>query len=126
MNYNKFLRAMDRFAYELDIINKKYTKNLQMYKNDQKKERKIFTEEEISFLWDHLDMEDVDIVLILLYTGMRPGELPEVKLDNIYLDENYLTAGFKTKAGTNRYIPIHPRIKELIKKEYPSQRKILY
>lgn len=108
----KYLRAMDRFAYELDLIDKKYTDNLKMYKNDRKRKNTPFTEEEIKYLWRHQEIEDVDLVLILLYTGMRPGELPIVKLEDIH--EDYIIAGFKTKAGTDRYIPIHPRIKSLI------------
>lgn len=117
-NTIKFLRALDRYAYELDIINKKYTENLKMYKKDQKRENKIFTEDEINYLWNHLELEDADLILILLYTGMRPGELPIVKLDNIYQD--HLIAGFKTEAGTNRYIPIHSKIKKLIENRKKS------
>ena len=117
----KFLRAMDRFAYELDIIEKKYAENIPMFKADVKRKNIPFTEEEIEYLWNHLDIPDVDIVLILLYTGMRPGELPVVKLENIH--EDYIIAGFKTKAGTDRYIPIHPRIKELIMNRVSQAKK---
>lgn len=120
-NTIKFLRAMDRFAYELDLIDKKYTENLQMYKKENKRRNVPFTESEIKYLWDHLDIEDVDLVLIMLYTGMRPGELPVTKLKDIH--EDYLIAGLKTDAGRDRYIPIHPKIKELIKKRVSLAKK---
>lgn len=113
-NTIKFLRAMDRFAYELDLINKKYTENLTMYKKDSTRKNKIFTEDEIEYLWNHPEIEDTDLVLILLYTGMRPGELPILRLDDIY--DDYLIGGFKTEAGTDRYIPLHPKIRDLVKK----------
>lgn len=120
-NTIKFLRAMDRYAYELDIISKKYTDNLSMYKKESKRKNKIFTEEEINYLWKHQEIEDVDLVLILLYTGMRPGELPIIKLEDIY--EDHIIAGFKTETGRDRYIPIHPRIKELINNRVAQAKK---
>ncbi|MGG4180541.1 MULTISPECIES: tyrosine-type recombinase/integrase [Virgibacillus] len=60
----------------------------------------------------------------MIYTGLRPGDLVEVKNENIHLDKRYFRGGFKTEAGTNRVIPIHKKIHSLIearmdpKKEY--------
>lgn len=121
-NTIKFLRAMDRFAYELDLIKKKYTDNLSSFKKDIKRKNVPFSEEEIKYLWNHLEIEDVDLVLILLYTGLRPGELPEVKLKDIH-EDYFITAGSKTETGKDRYIPIHPRIKSLIKNRVKSAKK---
>lgn len=112
-NTIKFLRALDRFAYEMDFVDKKYTENLEMYKKQPKRRNVPFTEEEINYLWNHQNIEDVDLVLILLYTGLRPGELPIIRLEDIH--EDYMIAGFKTEAGTDRFIPIHPKIKPLIR-----------
>ena len=121
-NTIKFLRALDRFADELDIINKKYTKNIKMFKKDKKRENVPFSEKEIRYLWEHLDIQDVDLVLIMIYTGLRPGELPKVKLKDIH-EDYFITAGSKTDAGKNRYVPIHPRIKDLIKKRVSLAKK---
>lgn len=80
-----------------------------------KKDHIAFTEEEIDRLWKYLSiMPYVDIVLIQCYTGLRPQELGLVKLRNVNLDTNIFIGGMKTEAGTNRVIPIHPRIKPLI------------
>ena len=122
-NTIKFLRAMDRFAYELDIIDKKYSENLEWYKKDAKRAKTIFTEKEISCLWEHQKDEDIDLILILLYSGLRSGELAELKLENINLEDDYMIGGFKTEAGTNRYVPIHPRIKKLIKNRVSLAKK---
>lgn len=50
-------------------------------------------------------------ILILLYTGMRVGELNTVS----EVHEHYLVAGEKTKEGRNRVIPIHPLIQPIVK-----------
>lgn len=55
-----------------------------------------------------------DLTLIMLYSGMRSGEIRTIKKENIFLDENYMIGGIKTDAGINRIIPIHPKIKNLI------------
>lgn len=120
-NTLKFFRALDRFAYELDIIDKKYAESLEMYKKDKKRRNVPFSEEEINYLWNHPELEDSDLVLILIYTGMRPGELPILKISDIHSD--HLIAGFKTEAGTDRYIPIHPRIKPLIERRLKECKK---
>lgn len=55
-----------------------------------------------------------DMILIMLYTGMRFGEIRNIKKENIFLEENYMIGGIKTEAGIDRIIPIHPKIKDLI------------
>lgn len=114
-NLKKFFRAMDSIASQFDIITKEYSKLLPNYKNENSK-RKPFSEKEIEKLWDNLDIEDVDLILILIYTGLRSGELGDLKIKDIKLDKDYLTGGNKTNAGKDRVIPIHPRIKPLIER----------
>ncbi|WP_020006835.1 site-specific integrase [Salinicoccus albus] len=74
----------------------------------KKSSRKPFSLDEIDKLWNNVHrLDDIDTVLIMIYTGLRPGELVEVKNKNIYLEERYFRGGFKTEAGTNRLVPIH-------------------
>lgn len=113
-NMKKFFRAMDSVAFEFDVITKEYSKLIPVYRGKEISERTPFSEEEITILWDNLEVEDVDFVLILVYTGMRMGEIENLELENIKLEENILRAGNKTRAGRNRIIPIHHRIKPLI------------
>ena len=53
--------------------------------------------------------------LITVYSGLRPQELLSLKQENIHLKESYMIGGMKTAAGTNRTIPIHKKIKPLIR-----------
>ena len=75
-----------------------------------------FSEEEISILWDNMDIEYVDLILIDIYTGMRPIEL--INPTEIHLEDKYMIAGVKTDAGIDRIIPLHEKILNLVKKVY--------
>ena len=78
-----------------------------------------FTTEQVNKLWQYLDdIPYVDMVLIALYTGFRPQELAVLEVDNVFLDENKLVGGMKTEAGTDRVVPIHPAIKNLVERRY--------
>lgn len=110
----KFFRAMDKTAMDHDIILKSYSESLPNYEPDTYTERIPFSEEEIKILWANLDIEDVDLVLMLIYLGMRIGEFADLKIKDIDFDKHILKGGNKTKAGKNRIIPIHPKIEPLI------------
>lgn len=77
-----------------------------------------FTEDEVSKLWSNSSEYFTKGILLQCYTGLRPGELCEIRMENIFLDKNYFIAGFKTEAGTNRVIPIHPGIKPILTELY--------
>ena len=59
-----------------------------------------------------------EIVLIQCYMGWRPQELGLIELEKVDLENWEITGGMKTKAGTNRTVPIHPRIRPLVVKWY--------
>jgi integrase len=100
---------LDKFAFELDIINKMYSQ-IVVIPPPPETERIPFTEEEIDKLWEIQDEPWVDTVLIFLYTGFRFTELTEMKTEQVDLDNMILKGGVKTAAGKNRIVPIHPRI----------------
>lgn len=101
------------YAFSNDIVNKNYAKGLEI---DEKVEKTgaIFTADQVKTLWEHKDNQTVQYVLILIYTGLRISELLEIRKENINLEESYMIGGMKTKAGTNRVIPIHDKIKPFI------------
>lgn len=107
---------MTRYALENDIVDKDYTQHLDVDVEGRKpKGRTIFTTEEIERLWESLyKVPNVDIVLILIYTGMRITELCNIRRANINLADRYIVGGIKTAAGTDRVIPISKKIIPLI------------
>ncbi len=120
------LNSLFEYAMKLDVIDKNYSKFIIMPKHTKVIERKIFTDNEIDLLWLNIDEIDyVDTILILIYTGMRINELLSLKKENINLENNTLTGGSKTEAGKNRVIPIHPKILPLIIKRMDNPTEYL-
>lgn len=60
-----------------------------------------------------------DAVMILIYTGMRIDELLKLKKKNVH--STYIIAGEKTEAGKNRIIPLHPYIRDTMKRFLSSK-----
>jgi integrase len=104
------------YAIKNDIVVKNYADFIEI---NEKIEHtgSIFTDYEIQVLWENIDMIGVRELLILIYTGMRIGEMLAISRDNINFDEGYIIGGIKTEAGKNRVIPLHNRILPLVKEQ---------
>ena len=63
-------------------------------------------------------MEFIGTILILIYTGLRIGELLDIKIKDVDINNRYMRGGSKTKAGKNRIIPIHKKILPFITNWY--------
>lgn len=120
------LNQLSKYAFKNDIVEKTYSQFINVGINEGKANRKIFTQEEIEILFNHVDkLEYVDTILIMIYTGLRVGELLDLKTKNVHLKERYMIGGSKTKAGKNRVIPISRKIEKLIEKLYNSENEYL-
>ena len=112
-----------KFAMKNDIIDKDYSKYVDVGQREGKINRTPFSKEEIDKLFQNVDKLDfIDTILIMIYTGLRVGELLDLKIKNIYLEERYMIGGFKTKAGTDRIIPINRKIEPFIRKYYQKNK----
>lgn len=102
--YKQLLTQLSSWAIREEIISTNFAKYVKLPEN-VKKEKEVFTEEEIVKL--EADGSDASkIVLMLLATGMRIGELFSLPLCDYH--ETYVVGGEKTEAGRNRIIPIRP------------------
>ena len=108
------------YAMSYDIVVKNYAKDLEITEKAEKT-GEVFTEDEIKRLWDNKNDKIVQYVLILIYTGMRIGELLAMSNDTIYLDKGYMVGGSKTEAGKDRAIPIHDKIKPIIEQNLTNK-----
>lgn len=109
------LNQVFEYAEQNDIIQKNPVKFVKLETANEKVGH-IFTDEEIKYLWEHAD-ENVDYktLLILIYTGMRIGELLKLSPEDINLEEHYAIGGSKTEAGKDRVIPLHDKILPIVK-----------
>ena len=74
------LNQLFKYAMELDIIQKDYSKYLKIGKSVIIKQKSIFTDDEINLLWSNLEnFKYVDTILIMIYTGVRISELLNLK-----------------------------------------------
>ncbi len=101
-----------KYAMQNDIVQKNYAEFAKVPKFE-KKEKIIFTPEQISTLWEHSDDKRVQTILFMIYTGLRIGELAALTVENVHLDEGYIICGEKTEAGKNRVVPLPQNIPEL-------------
>lgn len=104
------------YGLELELTDKNYSRAFTIDKiTEYGKPHIAFTDEEMSILWKSLNKHKfVDLILIQCYTGFRPAELLALRSENINLEEGYIVGGMKTKAGKNRIVPIHSKIKGLV------------
>lgn len=104
-----FLSTLYTYAIQNDVVDKNYAKYLVIKKEYDVEKGEPFTETELKSLWKLRDDKDCQVLLILIYTGMRIGELKNFK----YKD-GFITGGIKTKAGKNRTIPVLEEIQPFV------------
>ena len=81
------------YALKNDICNKDYSSYVDVvqYKdrNPNKYDRNKFEKNEIDLLWEQKEDKYYQIVLMLIYSGVRISELLDLKKENVHLDEQY-------------------------------------
>ena len=106
-----------KYAMQNDIVTKDYSIYIDIGKKKEESKRKPFTQLEIQRLFElEKDIQYVDTILIMIFTGLRIGELLILKCEDIDLDNRTIVGGIKTEAGKNRVIPISKKILPLIKR----------
>lgn len=102
----KGLNGAFESAIKNDIVVKNYAALLELKPAEKSDIHKPFTEAEIQTIWEHTHLDIAKLLLMYIYSGMRPIELLSIKLENVHLDKRYIIGGVKTKAGKDRLIPI--------------------
>ena len=115
--------VLTKFAMKNDIVDKDYAQYVDVGQREGKINRKPFTQEEIDKLFKYVDTFDyLDTILIMIYSGLRVGEMLDLRIENIHLEERYMVGGSKTEAGKNRIIPINKKIEPFIRKYYEKNK----
>ena len=92
---------------------KRYDRFVSINKADDDISGVPFTDEELLLLWDHKDDPDIELLLIICYSGWRISELLSLTIN---LENRSFYGGIKTRAGIGRIVPIHPLILPLVKR----------
>lgn len=120
------LNQLFNYAIIKDYPITNYAQHLNLGPNIPTIQRKVFTRQQINKLWA-IDTPYSHMILILLYTGLRIGELLKLRRQDIYRRSAYLIVRHaKTKAGEGRIIPLHHRIMPLIEQLYTNTDDYLF
>lgn len=130
-NVKKLISGNFKYCLENDILTKDYSQFLKITVSESDEEKaRFFNKDELKLIFNNLDFvvdypvtpkrllphNLTDTLVVMLYTGMRIGELIELKVSDIHLDDRYIDLrGTKTKAA-KRIVPIHKDIIPIIEK----------
>lgn len=106
----QMLNQMYAYALKYDIAKANLAQRLDAKIPTTKLKREPFSDDEIKAMWES-DAEESKIALIMIYTGVRIGELHSMEIDR---EEWMLKGGSKTAAGKNRIVPIREKIRPLM------------
>lgn len=135
------LRKIFRYSLANDWVAKDYAAYIKLPRCPTPI-KKTYTDIDIALMWKNYQASETESMdrlmlssaLIMIYTGMRPGELLSAKKTNVNIYDRYMTCGIKTETGKNRRIPIAkkiiPVVTELLKnnniKLVPMQKHKFY
>ena len=116
------------YALKHEIVDKDISIFIELGRGEQKEEKDIFSDIHIKKLFDNVNnIQDLDIMLIFIYTGLRPSELLNLTKDNIDLERRVIfDFGIKTEKGKKRIMPIADKIFDFVEKRYNSANPFLF
>jgi integrase len=101
-------------------------KGLQKKIMSERNSKKPFSFEDEQVIWNNVNYGFSKMVLIGIYSGWRPQELATLKRENIDWEKETMFGGMKTEAGTDRTVPMHPKVKDFIKFYYEQSEGLEY
>lgn len=114
-NMKALCTSMYKYAHEIGVADQDYGQHIYIKREKSPAEKRAFTDAELDTLFKlQPTIPDLDIVLILCYTGFRINELLRLKKEDYDPGLNCLRGGGKTKAGTNRLVTVSPKIRPFI------------
>lgn len=117
------------YAMKYEICNKDYSQYVDIVKhkdkNPNKTDRSPFSKSELDMLWIQKNNKYIQIVLMLIYSGVRVSELLELKCENVNLEEHcFDIIKSKTENGI-RKVPIADKVYEFYKSWYNEKSEFL-
>lgn len=117
------------YAYAManDIATKDYSDYVKLGEDTSNPDRQPFSKDEIDLLFkNEPNLPYIDTILILIYSGIRPSELLNLKKEDVNLEEGYfIVVESKTEAGQNRLVPINKKILPYFKCRVESDNEYL-
>lgn len=113
------------YATEARLVERNFAKDFSLDKKVMKekernhKEKIPFSDEEMDKLWKSIEFVPfADMIVYACYSGWRPRELLNLKVEDVNVEEGFIIGGMKTIAGKNRIVPIHSLVRDIVTKYY--------
>ncbi len=120
------LHLIFKYAFQMGYVNRDVSQGLETEKSTKSTMHFKYSADEIADLWTHAGDDVADFILMTIYTGMRPGEVRELKSVDVVLDDNLIVIhGGKTE-NARRNVPIHPDLLPIIKPRLSNERLFDY
>lgn len=118
------MRMIYRWAMGREIVDRDWSEFVELTAQERESPRRVFTGPEIDYLWElyrsgrpvpgepeqYRGRGMLESLLLLLYTGMRVGELLGLERDDVFISQRYIDLrGTKTRAA-RRQVPLHREI----------------
>lgn len=130
-NIKILFHSIFNYAIENDIISRDYSKFVKISPTPEKK-KKPFSKSEIRTIRDNLGWSSpsgahmMDIVLVMIYTGMRIGEVLAVKCEDVHLSDRWIAVHGTKTAAADRIVPIHRDIIPVIQARLDAGGELLF
>ena len=115
-------KQMYKYAIYAEIVTENKAAHVRVTAADDTEHGTPFSDQELQVLWNNTSNPEVQLILIMCYSGWRIGEVSNLAID---LEHRSYQGGSKTKAGKDRIVPIHPAVYKFVKMKIESQGKLL-
>lgn len=125
-NMKAFASLLYKHAMHNELVNRNRAETL-FTGTEQKFSREAFTFEELDRLWAAIPSEPyAKYVVCMCYLGFRPGEMLALKKEAFDPVTGLIIGGGKTKAGTDRPVPVSPRILHFLMEQHALPSDFLF
>lgn len=111
-------KQMYKYAIYSEIVSENKALYVKVNANNDTEHGTPFSDQELQILWNNADDPEVQLILIMCYSGWRIGEVLKLATN---LEDKCFQGGIKTKAGKNRIVPIHPAVYRFVEQKVLTQ-----
>ena len=107
-----------KYALKYEIVDKDYSQFLYIPIEDDDESGEPFTDDDLKILWNNSTDPDIQMVLIMCYSGYRIAAYTDMEVN---LEEKYFKGGVKTRNSKDRTVPIHSAIEKMVSSRFASK-----
>ena len=116
------LHQMYEYGELYELTDKDYSAHLKINIPDNEKHGTPFSDAELDILWENQFDPDIELILIMCYSGFRISAYKTIFID---FDAAYFKGGVKTSSSKERIVPIHSAIHALVKRRMEREQCLL-